>query len=731
METIYWLSKSNGNLISHSGILAHSPRRWHCIGSQRGTLHGLLLTVAMVIALTSYAAAMPGSADATGKPTVTPNTVNVTPGSGAVGAAVVISGTNFGATQGTSRVTFGGVQAAPTNWSGTSIVAPVPAGAVTGNIVVTVGGQASNSSTFTVNTATPAPSITSLSPNSGAVGTAVTITGANFGTTQGTSTVTFGGVKAAPTKWSGTSIVAPVPAGAVTGNVVVTVGGQASNGSSFKVTTGPPSIKSLGPGSGVVGTAVAISGANFGTKQGTSIVTFGGMKATPTSWNGTSIVVPVPAGAVTGSVEVAVGGQASNGMTFTVVTGQTSIHWNSMHQPIDGFGVAVAGDTSSLTTSLADAFFRTDTGIGLSIVRSEVIPDTATCNAYFGTGACIASSNATILNGELQIMKQAQARGVTTFFGSSWSPPASMKSNGSWGSGGSFIGNTTNYAAFATLLASYVTLLKANGVPLVSISPQNEPEVSQPYQSATWTAQEFHDFIPHLHTALGTAGVSSTQIMFPENACWSTNYHGLAATSMNDSSVAQDVGVMAQHGYCGPATPVAVNTYGKHLWMTEVSSQWGGYDGSMTEALPWATLIHKYLTISQVNGFVWWCTSDASNACLADSNNNLAHRAYATGNWSKFVRPGWFRIDVTDTSGLEITAFKDAASRKFAVVVVNSGSSKSNTFTLNGFSAASVTPWITDATRSLIQESNVTVSGGAFSYSIPANSVVTFAGRAQ
>src|ERR1700730_6822579 len=104
METIYWLSKSNGNLISHSGILAHSPRRWPCIGSQRGALHGLLLTVAMAIALTSYAAAMPGSADATGKPTVTPNTVNVTPGSGAVGAAVVISGTNFGATQGTSRV---------------------------------------------------------------------------------------------------------------------------------------------------------------------------------------------------------------------------------------------------------------------------------------------------------------------------------------------------------------------------------------------------------------------------------------------------------------------------------------------------------------------------------------------------------------------------------------------------------------------------------------------------
>jgi hypothetical protein len=47
---------------------------------------------------------------------------------------------------------------------------------------------------------------------------------------------------------------------------------------------------------------------------------------------------------------------------------------------------------------------------------------------------------------------------------------------------------------------------------------------------------------------------------------------------------------------------------------------------------------------------------------------------------------------------MEITAFKDSASGKFAVVVVNSGAAKPNTFTLNGFSAATVTPWITDAT---------------------------------
>src|SRR5208283_1116137 len=169
---------------------------------------------------------------------------------------------------------------------------PVPSGATTGNVVVTVGGVASNGVNFTV---TVPPSITSLSQISGAVGTPVMITGTNFGATQGTSTVTFNGTAGTPTAWSGTSITVPVPSGATTGNVVVTVGGVASNGANFTVTV-PPSITSLSQISGAVGTPVMITGTNFGATQGTSTVTFNGTAGTPTAWSGTSITVPVPSG---------------------------------------------------------------------------------------------------------------------------------------------------------------------------------------------------------------------------------------------------------------------------------------------------------------------------------------------------------------------------------------------------------------------------------------------------
>jgi len=163
--------------------------------------------------------------------------------------------------------------------------------------------------------------IGSLSPTSAPAGTLVTISGSNFGASQGTSKVTFNGTTATPSSWSAASIVVPVPAGAATGNVVVTVGGVASNGVWFTVLVQPPTITSLSMTAASPGTAITITGTNFGAAQGSSTVTFGGTAATPSSWSPTSIVVPVPTGAASGNVVVTVGGAPSNGVAFTVLQG--------------------------------------------------------------------------------------------------------------------------------------------------------------------------------------------------------------------------------------------------------------------------------------------------------------------------------------------------------------------------------------------------------------------------
>jgi RHS repeat-associated protein len=108
-----------------------------------------------------------------------------------------------------------------------------------------------------------APSITSINPTSGAVGSSVTVTGTNFGTSQGNSLVTFNGQTATATSWSTTGIVAVVPTGATTGDIKVNVGGLLSNGKDFTVTGGGanPPIANAGPAQTVpVTTQVQLDG---------------------------------------------------------------------------------------------------------------------------------------------------------------------------------------------------------------------------------------------------------------------------------------------------------------------------------------------------------------------------------------------------------------------------------------------------------------------------------------
>ena len=172
------------------------------------------------------------------------------------------------------------------------------------------------------------PNITSLSPTSGAIGTSVTITGTNFGSNQGNSTVTFSGMSAGTaSSWNATSITVTVPNGATTGSVVVNVAGLTSNGVSF-VTDASPAILGLSQTSGVAGTMITITGIDFGLSQGSSTVTFNGVAAVPQSWMSSSIAVPVPYGATSGNVVVTVSGVASNGISFSVISLSGSYAYN-------------------------------------------------------------------------------------------------------------------------------------------------------------------------------------------------------------------------------------------------------------------------------------------------------------------------------------------------------------------------------------------------------------------
>jgi glucuronoarabinoxylan endo-1,4-beta-xylanase len=415
-----------------------------------------------------------------------------------------------------------------------------------------------------------------------------------------------------------------------------------------------------------------------------------------------------------------------------------TVNWNNVHQVIDGFG-ASSWANQSLTSTQAKFFFSTDPGdIGLSLLRGEV-PDNGSC-------ATVNLSCA----GQVSDMQFAVANGARVW-STVLSPPASMKTNGSVdclaGAGHGAL-SPDSYSAYATYLANYVKTMKSlYNINLYALSVQNEPDGCQPYGSAIWTGAQLDTFVKiNLGPTFASAGLSSTLIMMPESSQYTTLV-SLARTTMDDPAAAAYVGITAWHDYDALYTPSVTNPYAsqnKLFWQTEASagitpagvgfgpSLCGGcWDPSIADALMWARIVDNRMAVANTNAWHWFVmigpTND--NAGLMRSDGPVSKRAYMLGNYSKFVRPGFRRIDATHTpqSGVLASAYKNASTGALVIVVINQNNSNvSQTFALNGATASSVTPWITSASSDLAPQSDVRVSAGSFTYTLPASSITSF-----
>jgi hypothetical protein len=137
------------------------------------------------------------------------------------GTSVTVSGNDLA---NASAVDFGSTPAAITADSASSITATSPAGSGTVDVTVTTpdGTSASSSADqFTYTVVVPPPTLTSISPTTGATagGTSVTITGTNL---ANATAVDFGSTPGVITADSASSITATSPAGSGTVDVTVT-----------------------------------------------------------------------------------------------------------------------------------------------------------------------------------------------------------------------------------------------------------------------------------------------------------------------------------------------------------------------------------------------------------------------------------------------------------------------------------------------------------------------------
>jgi len=160
--------------------------------------------------------------------------------------------------------------------------------------------------------AAAAPAIT---PDSGPIGIAVTITGEGFGkfVSAKQNVVLFGKAPSLVEQWDDSRIVVRVPRKAATGPVVVKSGKKTKTVGTFTVEV--PTVKEVSPKEAAPGATVQIIGRNFGPSMGmkdplmpfgVSEVQFHGVAAEVVQWRDTRIEVKVPSNATTGPLVVRV-----------------------------------------------------------------------------------------------------------------------------------------------------------------------------------------------------------------------------------------------------------------------------------------------------------------------------------------------------------------------------------------------------------------------------------------
>jgi glucuronoarabinoxylan endo-1,4-beta-xylanase len=426
------------------------------------------------------------------------------------------------------------------------------------------------------------------------------------------------------------------------------------------------------------------------------------------------------------------------------------VNWNQVHQKITGFGGSGGNSSAenflklrdSDKVKLCDLLFSTDKGIGISMVRNEIY---WTLEPSPGVWDWIKD------DAQIWLMNEAKKRGVNYFWSAAWSMPAWMKDNNDIKNGGHLL--PAHYQDYAEYLAKYVKEYKTRfNIGLKAISLQNEPDVSINYQSCVWNSTQFLNFIKNnLGPVFAEQGINS-KIVFPEPSSFKM-IGKYADSAMNDPEARKYINIISAHQYDQPYRPqngsfprdtleetyAPAKTYGKELWESEISFIEGKPDYGIQLGLGAALLIHNAMVKAQVNAYSWWAflNSWGDNEGLADLTGNtfkVSKRLYAFGNFSKFVRPGYVMIGITERPEKNVycTAFKDPATGKFAIIMINKNAGPVNIpVALAGLKANSVVPWVTSEDKDLEKQPLLhtnAIKNGFFA-KLKGYSITTFTGK--
>lgn len=367
------------------------------------------------------------------------------------------------------------------------------------------------------------------------------------------------------------------------------------------------------------------------------------------------------------------------------------------YQSVDGFGYTLTGGSAQVINQLNAAakqdllqelFGTNNNSISISYLRisigaSDLNPFPFTYDDMPSGQTDPTLTNFSLANDMANIIpllkEILQINPSIKIMGTPWSAPVWMKDNNS------FIGGSLQsqyYGVYAQYFVKYIQKMKAEGISIDAISPQNEPLHPGNNPSMLMSATQQADFIKtYLGPAFQLANITTKIIIYDHN-CDRPDY---PITILNDPAAKVFINGTAFHLYAGDISVLSAVYYAhpdKSIYFTE---QYTSSTGNFGNDLKWHL---KNVVIGSMrnwsrNVLEWNLANNASfephtpggcstckGAITVESSNfytrNLSY--YIIAHASKFIPAGSVRIASTSGGNLYTAAFKTPGGKKILIV---------------------------------------------------------------
>jgi glucosylceramidase len=388
-------------------------------------------------------------------------------------------------------------------------------------------------------------------------------------------------------------------------------------------------------------------------------------------------------------------------------------------QSVDGFGFTLTGGSASVINqmnaaakaSLLKELFGSDSSsIGVSYLRLSIGASDLNA-AVFSYDDMPAGQTDTALDhfslgpdttDVIPLLKEIlHINPNIKIIAAPWSAPVWMKTNGS-SIGGSLL--PAYYHAYAQYFVKYIQQMKAQGITIDAVTPQNEPLNPGNNPSLYMAATEQAVFIKNLGPAFQDAGISTKIVVYDHNC----DNPGYATTVLSDAAASAFVDGSAFHLYAGNISALSQvhDAYpAKNLYFTE---QYTSSTGSFAGDFQWhmANVIIGSMNNWSRTALEWNLANDGTygphtpggcttcKGALTINGSTVSRNVgyYIVAQASKFVPAGSVRIKSNQISNCQNVAFKTPAGKKVLIMINNGTAAVAFNIRFNGKWVSSFLP---------------------------------------